>query len=84
MDERVMQFRVGVVVLFALIVTAIVLVLFGKLPSLIPGRHYTLYVRFDYCRRSDRGNARPQERHSRRPRQRRPIRPITTRGSWSR
>ena len=47
MDERVMQFRVGVFVLFALIVTAIVLVLFGKLPNLIPGRHYTLYVRFD-------------------------------------
>ena len=47
MDERVMQFRVGVFVLFALIVTAIVLVLFGKLPNLIPGRYYTLHVRFD-------------------------------------
>ena len=49
MDERVMQFRVGVFVLFALIVTAIVLVLFGKLPNLIPGRHYTIYVRFNYA-----------------------------------
>ena len=29
MDERVMQFRVGVMVLFALIITAILLVMFG-------------------------------------------------------
>ena len=36
MDERVMQFRVGVMVLATLIITAILLVMFGKLPSLIP------------------------------------------------
>ena len=35
MDERVMQFRVGVMVLATLIVTAILLVMFGKLPTLI-------------------------------------------------
>lgn len=33
MDERVMQFRVGVMFLFALLVTGILLVMFGKLPD---------------------------------------------------
>jgi len=49
MDERVMQFRVGVVFLFILIVLAILLVLFGKLPSFIPGRTYTVQIQFDYA-----------------------------------
>lgn len=35
MDERVMQFRVGAMVLGTLIITAILLVLFGKLPKLV-------------------------------------------------
>jgi phospholipid/cholesterol/gamma-HCH transport system substrate-binding protein len=35
MDERVMQFRVGVFFLFALLVTAILLVLLGKVPKYI-------------------------------------------------
>ena len=48
MDERVMQFRVGVMLLATLIVTGILLVMFGKLPKLI-GRNYAVYVRFDYA-----------------------------------
>jgi phospholipid/cholesterol/gamma-HCH transport system substrate-binding protein len=35
MDERVVQFRVGVMVLATLIITGILLVLFGKLPKLV-------------------------------------------------
>jgi phospholipid/cholesterol/gamma-HCH transport system substrate-binding protein len=46
MDERVMQFRVGVFFLATLLLTAILLVMFGKLPNLA-GRYYTVYVRFD-------------------------------------
>jgi phospholipid/cholesterol/gamma-HCH transport system substrate-binding protein len=48
MDERVMQFRVGVMFLATLIITGILLVMFGKLPTLI-GRNYVLYIRFDYA-----------------------------------
>jgi phospholipid/cholesterol/gamma-HCH transport system substrate-binding protein len=47
MDERVMQFRVGVMFLATLIITAILLVMFGKLPRLMG--HYVIYVRFDYA-----------------------------------
>lgn len=47
MDERTMRFRVGVMVLGAMIVTAILLVMFGKLPNLIPGiKPYTVYIHF--------------------------------------
>jgi phospholipid/cholesterol/gamma-HCH transport system substrate-binding protein len=46
MDERVMQFRVGVMFLFALLVTGILLVMFGKLPDLT-GSTYTVRVRFE-------------------------------------
>jgi phospholipid/cholesterol/gamma-HCH transport system substrate-binding protein len=46
MDERVVQFRVGVMVLATLIITAILLVLFGKLPNLTGGV-YPVRVRFD-------------------------------------
>jgi phospholipid/cholesterol/gamma-HCH transport system substrate-binding protein len=45
MDERVVQFRVGVTVLGALIATAILLVLFGKLPTYVST--YRLQVRSD-------------------------------------
>ncbi|HZZ74135.1 MAG TPA: MlaD family protein [Pirellulales bacterium] len=45
MDERVVQFRVGVMVLATAIITAILVVLFGKLPSLVRGT-YTVYVQF--------------------------------------
>ncbi len=49
MDERVMQFRVGVMFLATLIIAAILLVMFGKLPSLIPGRSYLVQIRFNYA-----------------------------------
>ena len=45
MDERVMQFRVGVMFLATLIITAILLVMFGKLPRLIG--NYPVQIRFD-------------------------------------
>lgn len=48
MDERVMQFRVGVMFLATLIIAAILLVMFGKLPSLT-GRNYPVQVQFDYA-----------------------------------
>ena len=35
MNDRVMQFRVGVVVLATAIITGILIVLFGDLPSLV-------------------------------------------------
>ena len=46
MDERVMQFRVGVMFLATLLITGILLVMFGKLPSLM-GRTYEVQVEFD-------------------------------------
>ena len=46
MDERVMQFRVGVLFLGTLLITGILLVMFGKLPSLV-GRTYKIEVEFD-------------------------------------
>ena len=45
MDERVMQFRVGVMFLATLIITGILLVMFGKLPD-YTGNKYTIRVRF--------------------------------------
>jgi phospholipid/cholesterol/gamma-HCH transport system substrate-binding protein len=46
MDERVMQFRVGVMFLATLFITGILLVMFGKLPGLM-GRTYDIQVLFD-------------------------------------
>ena len=48
MDERVMKFRVGVMFLATLIITGILLVMFGKLPTLM-GHNYTIQIRFDYA-----------------------------------
>lgn len=45
MDERVMQFRVGVMVLATLIIAAILVVLFGEAPNLMQGS-YTIYIDF--------------------------------------
>jgi phospholipid/cholesterol/gamma-HCH transport system substrate-binding protein len=45
MDERVVQFRVGVMVLATLIITVILVLLFGELPTVVQGR-YTLYAHF--------------------------------------
>jgi phospholipid/cholesterol/gamma-HCH transport system substrate-binding protein len=48
MDDRVMQFRVGVMFLATFLITGILLVMFGKLPTLT-GRNYTIQVQFDYA-----------------------------------
>jgi phospholipid/cholesterol/gamma-HCH transport system substrate-binding protein len=45
MDERVMQFRVGVMVVATLLIAAMLVVIFGELPSLFHGS-YTIYVTF--------------------------------------
>ena len=45
MDERVLQFRVGVVVLTASIVTAILIVMFGAVPD-FTGSYYLLNIEF--------------------------------------
>lgn len=47
MDDRVMQFRVGVVALATLFITGILVVMFGKLPTIMGS--YTVYVRFGYA-----------------------------------
>ncbi|MCA9187308.1 MAG: MlaD family protein [Pirellulaceae bacterium] len=44
MDSRVIQFRVGVLVVATCIITAILILLFGELPNF---NQYTLYVSFD-------------------------------------
>jgi phospholipid/cholesterol/gamma-HCH transport system substrate-binding protein len=46
MDERVMQFRVGVVFLATLLITGILLALFGGLPDVV-GHYYTIQMTFD-------------------------------------
>src|SRR5262245_5818617 len=45
MDERIVQFRVGVMVLATIIILAILLLLFGDLPSLVKGTR-TIYFEF--------------------------------------
>jgi phospholipid/cholesterol/gamma-HCH transport system substrate-binding protein len=45
MDERIVQFRVGVMVLATIIILAILLLLFGDLPSLVKGTR-TIYIEF--------------------------------------
>ena len=45
-DERLMQLRVGFMVLGTLLITAILVVMFGELPDLIHGE-YTIHVTFD-------------------------------------
>lgn len=45
MDERVVQFRVGVMVLATLIITAILIALFGEFPELLKGK-YVVYIHF--------------------------------------
>ena len=45
MDERTMQFRVGLMVLATLLILGILVAMFGEMPKLIYGE-YTLYVTF--------------------------------------
>ena len=49
MNDRVMQFRVGVVVLATAIITGILIVLFGDLPSLVQAT-YPLKMSFSDAR----------------------------------
>ncbi len=46
MDERIVKFRVGVMVLATLIITGILVLLFGNVPKFTT-THYRLYVHFD-------------------------------------
>ena len=46
MDERVLQFRVGVVVVASVIITSILVIFFQGKPDLWK-RHYTIYLKFD-------------------------------------
>jgi len=46
MNERVVQFRVGVMVLSSLLITAILIVMFGELPTFVRTT-YTIHVKFD-------------------------------------
>lgn len=49
MDERIVQFRVGVMVVAVIIITVILVLLFGELPTLLQGS-YTVYVHFPEVR----------------------------------
>ena len=66
MDERVMQFRVGVMFLATLLITGILLVMFGKLPTLI-GHNYEIQVLFDYASGVTKDTPVRKERHPHRP-----------------
>jgi phospholipid/cholesterol/gamma-HCH transport system substrate-binding protein len=46
MDERMMQFRVGVVVLFVALIAAFLTLLFGHFPAAFGRRTYTIYIDF--------------------------------------
>ena len=46
MDERIVKFRVGVMVLATLIITGILVLLFGSVPKFTTA-HYRLYIHFD-------------------------------------
>src|SRR5210317_2224493 len=46
MDDRIIQFRVGVLVVATCIITAILIVLFGELPRLA-SKQYTITVAFE-------------------------------------
>ncbi|MBX9791287.1 MAG: MlaD family protein [Pirellulales bacterium] len=49
MDERIVQFRVGVMVMAVIIIAVILVLLFGELPTLLQGS-YTVYVHFPEVR----------------------------------
>ena len=56
MDERVMQFRVGVMLLATLIITAILVLIFGRIP-IVMGSSYRVMVRFPQVRGVSDGTA---------------------------
>jgi len=45
MDERVMQFRVGVLVFATLVIAGVLAVMFGEMPAIVRGA-YTIYIDF--------------------------------------
>jgi len=45
MDDRVTQFRVGMLVVATILIAALMILLFGEMPSLVR-RQYTIYIRF--------------------------------------
>lgn len=47
-DDRMMQFRVGIMVLAALIVAAVLVVWFGEVPHAFE-QYYTVHIHFDYA-----------------------------------
>ncbi|MBN1394991.1 MAG: MCE family protein [Pirellulales bacterium] len=55
MNERNEQFLVGLMFLATLLITVILLLMFGKMPSLIPGRAYCVEVEFDYAEGVSKG-----------------------------
>jgi phospholipid/cholesterol/gamma-HCH transport system substrate-binding protein len=46
MNERIMQFRVGLMVLVTILIAAILILTFGGHPTLTGGGHYNIYLRF--------------------------------------
>ncbi|HEY2146548.1 MAG TPA: hypothetical protein VGH32_01340 [Pirellulales bacterium] len=46
MDDRIMQFRVGVVVLAVTLIAGFLTLLFGHFPKSIVNKTYTVYVEF--------------------------------------
>ena len=67
MDERVVKFRVGVMVLSTLFIAGILMLLFGDARSLVRGSYTHLHALYR-CAGRDRRNAGAQERHPDRPR----------------
>ena len=62
MNERVMQFRIGMFVIVAGLVLTMLIVWFGESPSLLP-RPRVRPVRYDEAPGRGRGDPGPQERH---------------------
>ena len=67
MDERIMQFRVGVVVVAVTLIAGFLTLLFGHFPASVLHRTNTIYVNFSPGAGRGRRHAGPQERHSDRP-----------------
>ena len=62
MNERLMQFRIGMFVIVAGLVLTMMIIWFGESPAILRDQ---VYLRVRYCRSPwrSRGRARPQERH---------------------
>jgi ABC-type transporter Mla subunit MlaD len=49
MNEQALRFRIGVFVLAALILLAVLIILFGRVPTFFKGRTNRYYIEFDYA-----------------------------------